>query len=88
MPEIHGNAPIARITRVSTAINPPTLQFFGPSHGRVSAGRMGRQRVDYYPSEQAVAVIDSLLTPFTPTRGPIIDRIIREWAANRGCRTK
>jgi hypothetical protein len=44
---------------------------------------MGRLRVDYFPSEPAVEVINSLLTPNTPARGPIIDRIIREWGASR-----
>jgi hypothetical protein len=45
--------------------------------------RTGRRRIDYFPSENALEVIDSLRSPYTPASGPIIDKIIREWGANR-----
>jgi hypothetical protein len=38
--------------------------------------------IAYFPSERPLEVIDSLLSPFTPATGPIIDRIIREWAVH------
>jgi hypothetical protein len=34
-------------------------------------------------SEQAVAIIDSLRSQYAPARGPIIDKIVREWGASR-----
>jgi hypothetical protein len=43
---------------------------------------MGRQRVDYFPSGRALEMSDSLRSPYTPARDPIIDKIIREWAVH------
>jgi len=44
--------------------------------------RAGRQRIDYYPSPEAMATINALLSPVDCSANEIIDLIISDWAAH------
>jgi hypothetical protein len=69
-------------TRESSSGLPATLQFFGARAGAPAQAPDGPAARRLLSQRAALEIIDSLRSPYTPARGPIIDKIIREWAVH------